>query len=51
MKRLIALSMLTLFSLGMLSACNTMKGAGQDVQKVGEKVEDKADDSGATDPN
>lgn len=51
MKRLIALSMLALFSLGMLSACNTMKGAGQDVQKVGEKVEDKADDSGATDPN
>ena len=25
-------------------ACNTMKGAGQDVQKVGEKVEEKAEE-------
>lgn len=44
MKRLTALMLLALFSVGTLSACNTMKGAGQDVQKVGEKVEDKAQD-------
>ena len=25
-----------------LSACNTVKGAGQDIQKVGEKIEDAA---------
>ena len=25
-----------------LAACNTMAGAGQDVQKVGEKMEDAA---------
>lgn len=44
MKRLTALMLLAMFSIGTLTACNTMKGAGQDVQKVGEKVEDKAED-------
>lgn len=44
MKRLISLLMLVAFSTGLLTACNTMAGAGQDVQKVGEKVEDKAED-------
>ncbi len=44
MKRLTALMLLALFSMGTLSACNTMAGAGEDVQKVGEKVEDKAQD-------
>ena len=44
MKRLLTLMMLTLFCAGMLSGCNTMAGAGKDVQKVGEKVEDKAGD-------
>jgi len=44
MKRLTALLLLALFSAGTMSACNTVKGAGQDVQKVGEKVEDKAQD-------
>jgi len=44
MKRLMALLLLALFSAGTLSACNTMAGAGKDVQKVGEKVEDKAQD-------
>lgn len=44
MKRLTALMFIALFSVGTLSACNTMAGAGKDVQKVGEKVEDKAQD-------
>ncbi|MBU8975736.1 MULTISPECIES: entericidin A/B family lipoprotein [unclassified Lysobacter] len=44
MKRLMALLLLALFSTGTLSACNTMAGAGKDVQKAGEKVEDKAED-------
>lgn len=44
MKRLTALMLLALFTMGTLSACNTMAGAGKDVQKVGEKVEDKAQD-------
>ena len=42
--------LLALFSLNFLVACNTVKGAGKDVQKVGEKVEQKADDT-ATTPN
>lgn len=44
MKRVIALMMVSMFSLGMLTACNTMAGAGKDVQKAGEKVEEKAED-------
>lgn len=48
MKRVMALMLLALFSAGTLSACNTVKGAGQDVQKVGEKVEDAADKTGGT---
>lgn len=44
MKRLISLLLMVAFSTGFLTACNTMAGAGKDVQKVGEKVEDKAED-------
>ncbi|RMH93387.1 entericidin A/B family lipoprotein [Lysobacter pythonis] len=43
MKRLIIVSLLAMFSLG-LTACNTVAGAGKDVQKVGEKMEGKAQD-------
>jgi entericidin A len=42
MKRLTAVLLLALFSMGVLSACNTMEGLGKDVKKLGEKVEDKA---------
>ncbi len=48
MKRLMALMLLAMFSVGTLSACNTVKGAGKDVQKVGDKVEDAADSTGGT---
>ncbi len=44
MKRLFALLLLASFSMTYLVGCNTMAGAGKDVQKVGEKVEDKAED-------
>ena len=44
MKRLLALIVVSMFSMGTLTACNTMAGAGKDVQKVGEKVQDKAED-------
>ncbi len=43
MLRLMAVMLLAMFSMG-LTACNTVAGAGKDVQKVGEKVEDKAQD-------
>lgn len=44
MKRAMALLLMAMFSTVVLSGCNTMAGAGKDVQKVGEKVEDKAQD-------
>ena len=44
MKRMIAAVMLAMFSAAVLSACNTMAGAGKDVQKAGEKIQDKAQD-------
>lgn len=48
MKRSIALLLLALFTAGSMSACNTVRGAGQDVQKVGEKMEDSAENTGGT---
>jgi entericidin A len=44
MKRLITLTLLALFSMGTLTACNTMAGAGEDIQAGGAKIEDKAQD-------
>ncbi|HSD16217.1 MAG TPA: entericidin A/B family lipoprotein [Thermomonas sp.] len=44
MNRLFALLLLAMFSTTALTACNTMAGAGKDVQKAGEKVEEKAED-------
>ncbi|MFN3703388.1 entericidin A/B family lipoprotein [Thermomonas sp.] len=44
MKRMIALMILAMFAGSALTACNTVAGAGKDVQKVGEKVEQKAQD-------
>ncbi|ALJ29691.1 entericidin A/B family lipoprotein [Stenotrophomonas acidaminiphila] len=44
MKRVLMLALLAMFSAGTLSACNTVAGAGKDMQKAGEKVEDKAHD-------
>lgn len=43
MKRLTALMLLALFSMS-LTACNTMAGAGKDIEKAGDKIEDKAED-------
>jgi entericidin A len=44
MKRIIALSLLTLFSAGVLTGCNTMSGAGKDIEAAGDKIDDKAQD-------
>ena len=44
MKRVLTLLSVVLFSMGTLTACNTMAGAGQDIQKAGDKIEDKAQD-------
>lgn len=41
MKRSTLLLLLALLASTALTACNTVKGFGQDLQKVGEKMEDK----------
>jgi predicted small secreted protein len=46
MKRSIALILLMMFSMGILTACNTVEGAGKDVEKAGESVQDAAKDDG-----
>ncbi|CAD0355669.1 entericidin A/B family lipoprotein [Xanthomonas hortorum pv. cynarae] len=43
MKRLLTLMVLGLFSAGVMTGCNTMAGAGKDMQGAGEKVEKKTD--------
>ncbi len=43
MKKTTALLALSLASMAfLLAGCNTFRGLGQDVQKVGEKIEDSA---------
>ena len=46
MKRAILIMMLILSSAGALSACNTVEGAGDDVESVGEAVGEAADETG-----
>lgn len=36
--------MVATFSAAALSACNTVEGAGQDIESAGEAIEDSADD-------
>ncbi|WP_106476176.1 entericidin A/B family lipoprotein [Phytohalomonas tamaricis] len=42
MKRFFAVTFLALFSMSALSACNTIGGAGEDIEKGGEAVQDAA---------
>ena len=45
LKRIFALLLTTLFLAGptvILTACNTMEGAGKDIQKGGEAIKDEA---------
>lgn len=41
MRKLTAVLSLLAFTMG-LAACNTMRGAGQDIERGGEKVQDAA---------
>ena len=50
MKRLATLALLALFAMTSLVACNTTRGFGKDLQKVGGKMEDAARRTGGTDP-
>ncbi|GGX99385.1 hypothetical protein GCM10007160_28800 [Litchfieldella qijiaojingensis] len=40
MKRLVSLLLVSLFTLSLLSGCNTMRGMGQDIERGGEAVQD-----------
>ena len=44
MKRAMMLLLTAMFSMAVLSGCNTVAGAGKDVQKVEEKIKKKAED-------
>ena len=42
MKRSIATLLLVALSLALLNGCNTMEGLGKDVEKLGQKIDEKA---------
>ncbi|WFM71632.1 entericidin A/B family lipoprotein [Halomonas sp. CKK8] len=42
MKKAIAMSFMLLMTAGLLAGCNTLEGAGQDVEEGGEAVQDAA---------
>lgn len=48
MKRSIALLLLAMFTAGFLTSCNTVRGAGQDVERAGEAIRDTAESTGGT---
>lgn len=39
MKRMISLILVSLFTLSLLSGCNTMRGAGEDIEEGGEAIQ------------
>ncbi|MFJ5539687.1 entericidin A/B family lipoprotein [Vreelandella titanicae] len=43
MKKLLAMSLMLLMTAGVLTGCNTISGAGQDVQEGGKAVQDAAE--------
>lgn len=43
MNRLVSLLLVSLFTLSLLGGCNTIRGAGQDIERGGEAVQDAAD--------
>ena len=42
-KKLIAMMFIAMFSVGSLSACNTMAGLGEDIEEVGDEIEECAE--------
>lgn len=43
MKRTVSILLLSLFSLSLLSGCNTIRGAGEDIERGGEAIQRSAD--------
>jgi predicted small secreted protein len=44
-KRITASTLLCMFFAGLLAGCNTMEGAGEDLERGGEKIQEKANDA------
>ncbi|MCE0734140.1 entericidin A/B family lipoprotein [Halomonas sp. G15] len=43
MKRSLLMLMAALFAVSLLSGCNTIRGAGQDIERGGEAIQDASD--------
>ena len=43
-KRIAASTMLLMFFTGLLAGCNTMEGAGEDLEEGGQAIQDKAEE-------
>ena len=41
--KIVALSLALLLSTGALTACHTVKGAGKDIERAGEEIQDASD--------
>ncbi len=41
-KKYLSIFAISIMSLGTLSACNTVAGAGEDIEAAGDKIEDSA---------
>lgn len=42
-QRTLAVVLLSLFTLSLLAGCNTMRGAGEDIERSGEAIQRSAD--------
>lgn len=42
MKRTLALGLVALFTVSLLSGCNTIRGAGQDIEEGGEAIQESS---------
>lgn len=42
MKRILLMLLVSLFALSLLSGCNTMRGAGEDIERGGEAIQRQA---------
>lgn len=44
-KRMLSLAFLLAVLAGSLTACNTIEGAGRDIEKAGEEIQEEANDN------
>lgn len=42
MKRILSLTLVALFAVSLLSGCNTIRGAGQDIEEGGEAIQESS---------